>query len=499
MSPSSNRWGFLISYELFIDTNFHPYYNRFTTFYLDVVNVKNKRIFIGWNGLENKEIAHKVSNLLSEKHYSPIVGGDERRSFTVGEEIIQQMNSCDLAIFLIEKEVKKSDDGNIVSMGLNPNVMIELGYMLRKVSDTSRVKRFLINMNPGDLPSDLQGSWAEVIAKEDYDENDIEKREEVLSSVAQKVVNAFLEYLEKEHDLTNKLDFFDNWDEFSQYIYKYDGNSRIADKLIYGMQAAIYSGEFLRLYNKLENIKIELSKKDPFGDYSAVKCAMAILKVFVVTKRFTCPLTEDMFDSICEDLEFEYEKDIQDLDLKKWCQIFRLDKLELSYELVAESVNENLKKEYLYEALRLCHEMLAKLDAQVESCRDDKYYASLYYAFITRNIYLIHEKLAQLEPEKVEEHNEKQREYCGKSLEVRKELYHYYKGDYRGTSVAMDYISQEYLLSLIEQYGFEDSDSQKLKIARTIRTIYNQWKERNEVRNMIFSKVTEKAAFLLEN
>lgn|GEM_PF-2854627 len=461
--------------------------------------MKNKRIFIGWNGLENREIAYKVSNLLSKEHYSPIVGGEKRRSFTVGEEIIQQMNSCDFAIFLIEKEVKKNADGTVISMGLNPNVMIELGYMLRKVSDPSRVRRILINMNPSDLPSDLQGSWAEVVAKEKYDENDFEKKEEVLSNVAQSVIDMFLEYLKTVHDSTDKLDFFDNWDDFSQDIYKYDGNSRIADKLIYGMQAAIYSGDFLRLYNKLDYIKSELSKKDPFGDYSAVKCAMAVLKVFVVTKRFTCQLDEEMFDSVCEDLEFEYEKDIKDPDLRAWCQIFRLDKLELSYELVAESVEGELKKEYLYEALNLCHKMLSKLDAQVEIRNEDEYYALLYYAFITRNIFLIHQKLAELEPSKADEHNEKQKEYCSKSLEKRKALFDYYKGGYRGTSVAMDYVSQEYLLSLVEQYKFEESNLQKAKITRTIRTIYNQWKERNEVRNMIFSKVTEKAGFLIEN
>ena len=469
------------------------------------MNVKNKRIFIGWNGPENKEIAHKISNLLSNEHYSPIVGGETRRSFTVAEEVIQQMNSCDLAIFLIEKEVKENEKGNIVSMGINPNVMLELGYMLRKVPDSSRIMRILINMDPGEMPSDLQGSWVEVIAKEEYDKNDLDKRDEVLSAVAQNIANIFFKYVKETTESTNKLDYFDNWADFSQEIYKYDGNSRIADKLIYGMQTAIYTGEFLRLYKKLEIIKNELSKKDPFGDYSAVKCAMAILRVFVVTKRFTCPLSEDMFDSICEDLEFEYEKDIDDPDLRAWCQIFRLDKLELSHELVAESVKGELQKEYLYKALNLCHEMLAHLDAQVEKCKNDEYYASLYYAFITRNIFLIHEKLAALEPSEAGHHFAQQKEYGSKSLKIRKELYDYYKGDYRESSVAMDYVSQEYLLMLVEQYKFiekygtDEKGFDKSKIKRTVKTIYNPWKERNDVRNIIFEKVTEKAAFLLDN
>ena len=463
--------------------------------------MKNKRVFIGWNGDDNKEIAQRISNYLSYKNFSPIVGGEWRQSLTISEEIIHQMNGCDFAIILIEKEIRKNKNGQILSMGMNPNVMMELGYMLHKLSDHNHVRRILINMDPSELPSDLQGCWSKLVEKRTYSTE--EEKNDVLSKVAKEIADDFFEYIETVGKTTDKLEYFDQWNENSRDIFHFNGDVRIADKLLFGMQAAIYSGDFDRLYNKLNIIKSELSKKDRFNDYPVVTCAMAVLNVFVVTKRLTCTVTDDQFDMLYNALEFEYEKNLDD-ELKAWCRIFRYDKLELLHEIYADSQEDVEEKLYYYGiALEYCFNVMKMIENQVQKSLNgkknhDEHYALLYMSFSTRNISQIYKKLIELEPEKSEEYLEKHAQYCEKSLSYRSKLYMYYKGSRRENLISMDYITQEYILALAEQYKFEQDVKKKMEIKRTVKTIYTSWKERNSIRNMLFEKVTKEASEFLK-
>lgn len=465
--------------------------------------MKNKKIFIGWNA-DNREIALRVGNILSANEFSPIVGGASRTAFTVNEEIRRQMDSCDLAIFLIEKETKTDKQGKVISIGFNPNVMIELGYMLNKVHHSS-VIRVLINMDPGELPTDLLGAWSEPVDKREVDENNVEEREAVYNEVAEKIADIFFRYINSEKITSDKLDYFDKWENNAHEIYQFTGNTRISEKLIYGMQSAIYSGELNRLYNKLVSIHNDLSQEKNTGikDFqkehlSMVKCALAILNVFVVTKRLTVLPTTEQFNSLCSELGFEYEKDIADEDLRRWCEIFRTDKLELCYELYAAAETDPEDKIADYEiALDLCLKVIKLIEVQVQRKTEDKTYSLIYLAFANRNISQIYKNLAELIPEKHDEYYQLQKKYCKKTYDNRKELYEYYKISSRSNSLTMDYISHEYLLSLAEQYSFEEDRMEKRKIERDAKNIYSQWKESNSVRNMIFNKVTQEGAGFL--
>ena len=460
--------------------------------------MRNKRVFIGWSGEDNREIARILSNKLAENGFSSIIGGEWRNSFTVSEEIIHQMNGCDFAIFLIEKEIRKNDDDEIISMGFNPNVMMELGYMLHKISDPGCIRRILINALPHELPSDLQGTWTDEIKKDTYNENDSQARNASLCKVADEIIKKFLNHI-KTFKTTDKLDYFDNWEEIKLDIFDFEGDVRIADKLIYGMQAAIYSGEFDELYKTLETIKEKLSKKDRFKDYSAVACAMAVLKVFVDSRRLSNPLTDSQFSDLCDDLEIEYEKDITDKDLKAWCSIFRTDKLELCYELCARGQEDIAEKTELYrEALKLCHRILEKIDAHINSedqdvsGKRDENYALLYRAFANRNISQLHKILAELEPDKATVHIEQQKKYCNETYLNRKELYNFYKSSARENSRAMDLVSQEYYIALVEQYEFEESFTEKKKIKQTAKKIHDKLVDRAKIQNMILETVKAK-------
>ncbi len=461
--------------------------------------MRNKRVFLGWSGDDNREIAGIISERLKEDGFTSIIGGEWRSSFMVCDEIFHQMNGCDFAIFLIEKEERKNAKGELISLGFNPNVMMELGYMLHKISDPSCIRRVLINALSNELPSDLQGTWTDEIIKEAYDTNDSAARASVLNKVAGEIVNKFLTHV-KTFKPTDKLDYFDDWEENKLDIFDFEGDVRIADKLIYGMQAAIYSGEFDELYKTLKNIKEKLSKSDRFKDYGAVACALAVLRVFVDSRRLSDPLSDSQFSELCEDLEIEYEKDITDKDLKAWCSIFRTDKLELCYELCARGQENVEEKIELYrEALKLCYQILDKVDSHVNSevkedgsGKKDENYALLYKAFANRNISQIHKTLAELEPEKAEEHIIEQKKYCKETYLNRKELYNFYKSSARENSRAMDLFSQEYYIALVEQYEFEESFTEKKKIKQTAKTIHDKLVDRAKIQNMILETVKAK-------
>ena len=459
----------------------------------------NHRVFIGWSGKENQELAKLISCCLKEHNLICVIGGEWRRSFTVSEEIFLQMNGCDFGIFLIEKEIRCDKNDEVESMGFNPNVMMELGYMLHKVRDASRIRRILLNMDTNELPSDLQGMWSVSVEKRTHSCSDDNEKRIALSETANKIADDFVEYM-SEFQNTNKLDYFNNWEENVMDIYHYTGDIRIADKLIYGMQAAMYSGEFQRLYEKLMYIKSEcLSKSDRFGDLGAVKCALAILNVFVVSHRLTKTLSEDEFDDLCSELEETHEKNIKDKDLRAWCEIFRKDKLELCYELYADGLEDiDAKKEFLYEALNYCFENLMLIDKQVNGADNsqikDEYYSLIYKAFINRNISQIHKKLINIEPEKAEQHKSLEEEYCQKTLSVRRELYDYYKDNAKENLLAFDFVNQEYILALSEQCKFDKTVVDKNKHVRTVKKLYREWEERNKIRNMIFDKVTSEIA-----
>ena len=465
--------------------------------------MKNRKVFIGWSGEDNHEMAHEISNRLSQYNFHAVVGGEWQSSFAVSETIINQMNGCEFGIFLIEKETRINEKTKeTVSIGFNPNVMMELGYMLRKVSDYSRVRRILINIRADELPSDLQGTWTDEI-KVEFDKNDPEARAIAISKAADTVTEKFLSYFRNIKG-TDKLDYFDNWDENKLDIYNYTGDEPISDKLIYGMQAAIYSGDFDRLYERLKQIKETLSKKDPLNDLGAVSCALAVLQVFVVTRRLTVGLNDLQFSKLCDDLEVEYEKTLKDVDLKAWCSIFRMDKLELCYELYAGAQEDlQTKIEYYEDALTLCHNILKKIDEQVNSGTEegkegkDENYAMIYRAFTNRNISVIHKQLQTLQPENAQEHLQLQKEYCRKTYEIRKALYGYYKSGTREQSQMMDFVSQEYYLSLVEQYQFEEDPLEKRKIQRTAKMIHDKVEDRARVQNMILQTLKNQQANLL--
>lgn len=448
--------------------------------------MSSKKVFIGWSD-ENKLLADMIAVQLRQAGFMPIVGGGKDTTFMVSEQILEQMNESEMAILLFEKQPESK--GN----GVSTNIMFEWGYLLHHLPDPTNIRVFLLNMYNNELPSDVVGCWSQRIEKRPYT-SETEKAQ-IFDEVAKAIFDSFFEYAQTAPGVSDKLGFFDDWEENKQYIFHYDGVTRITDKLLYGMQAAIYSDTYERLYETLGDI---LKKKEDLNEEVSrlVQCVKALLEVFVKTKRLTCPLEENDYDNIMDALEFPYEAKIRDSDLAAWCKIHRIDKQELATEFFAEGLTGEAKREYLEAALEKSYECIDLIDAQVEAHPGDSQFALLYYAFIYRNLFQIHKKLYALDPK--DEYIEKQKEYCAVTLEKRGKLYEHYLHDRNTNSIAIDYITQEYILALAEQLEFEESSVKIRKYKNKIQGVYRKWKERNQIRNMIFDKITKQAADFLQ-
>ena len=233
------------------------------------------------------------------------------------------------------------------------------------------------------------------------------------------------------------------------------------------------------------------------------KASYEVIRSEMMRNQLINRLSVNDFYSLCDALSREYENNMDDDDLKCWCKIFRTDKLELCYELFAGNQSDDEEKiEYYYAALELCHNIFDMIEAHINDVpegqpKKDEEYSLLYKAFTTRNIYLIHGQLKELEPDKAEEHLAKQKQYCAETYGYRKELYSYYTADTRENSLSMNFVSQEYLLSIAEQYKFEDSRLKKMELSRTAKNLFGNWRKRIEIQNMIFAKVEKEGAGFL--
>lgn len=436
-----------------------------------------KKVFIGWSG-ENKLIAEKISVLLANRGYVPIVGGeDDDASMFVGTTIIEQMNRAEMAIMLFER--LPAEKGG----GVSANVMFEWGYLLHKLPDSRHLRIYLLNMSSKDLPTDVTGCWSCLVDKPQADTP--EAKDRIFNEIASEISESFLNYAESAHFARNRLDYLDDWDENKQAILHYDGSTRIAHKLIFGLQFCIYSGRYHVLHTKLKEIWEKCTGNEELRQ--VLNCAMSLLEVFISTRSLSKPMNEDQFIDLSTNLQCASFDRIVDPNLAAWCEIFREDKLELCYEFYSGSLEGVDQLDALMNALTQCDLVLELIDKQVARCPSDEHYAMLYRGFTHRNKHLVLRKLADLEG--TDAYDADIRHHCRKALEYREALYqHYWQSRSRNT-VTMDYITQEYLLGLAEQYHHEEDSTAKKKMLMTIRSIHRQVKERYELRGMIYDRI----------
>ncbi len=455
-----------------------------------------QKVFIAWSG-ENKRLAEKFGALLPQAEFHPIVGGeDEDASMYVSQTIINQMNQAELAVLIFEPRPQEKGGG------ISYNVMFEWGYLLHKLPTGRRIQIYLLNMTEKDLPSDVSGCWAFMMDKA-AGTTEAEK-EKIFDDLAVQMCVQFVTKVKQGYKEQDKLDYFDNWEENQQFIIHYDGTSRIAYKLMFGMQMSVYSGRSGSLYEALNLIRGQLP---PHWEQTAqqreltqvITCVMEMLRVFIATRNLSVPMTALEYAEIQGDLVRMLNRiqnprtcAIRDPDLRSWCRIFLEDKLELCYEFAADSQPPKRRLELLHSAAEQCELMIRLNEEQVKKNSRDENYALLYRAFAHRNLFLISKRL--LETEDLDIHRDNIRLHCAKSLECREQLYDHYYQDRQRSTTTMDYVTQEYLLGLVEQYEFEDDQRRKRAMLDEIRALHRKVKNDQEIRGIIYNRIEEAIA-----
>ena len=285
-------------------------------------------IFIGWGG--NEPLAKELEKKLKASGHNIICGGGTPRQMFVGSQIIEQMKSCDRAILLVE-EYKNS--------GISTNLMYEWGYLVgyRRIK---RIHVFLIDKSKSDLPSDLEGVWAEEVSRKiirDKIDSDIDQDQNLNKDIkenqllAQEIYDKFIDGWHKELPV-NYFDIIDNW----QYISRDLENDKdcyntaeFAEYIVVGCLAAYYYNDNERFRSSLEKIKgsgrigdiVSFAKiyVDVFlksGDMAcSVKtsdymCAQIVNKILSRTREYVSSddseqkpsVLDDLIDILCYDI-----------------------------------------------------------------------------------------------------------------------------------------------------------------------------------------------------
>lgn len=288
----------------------------------------------------------------------------------------------------------------------------------------------------------------------------------------------------------DKLDYIDFWDDYKEDIYG-DDIASFLKPLVYGLQAATYSGEETqRLYSYIEGI-LESKKRLSTSTRGVLNMVRAILLLFIKTQRLNEALTdEEAFGTITGVLSYPCETDIDDPELAAWCRIFRNDKLELTYECYAAGLPKEQKKIYLNNAFNLIDkECLPLIEQQIKKNPDDENYARLYISYLYRNIAQIKNELYKINGD--EKDKATADEYILKTFELREQLYNYFKNERKSKTLTADYITQEYVLSLGEKHDLETDLTEKEKIEKEIHNHYDNWKLQSETRDMLLKRIAE--------
>ena len=233
-------------------------------------------IFIGWGG--NEKLAQKLEKKFKDNGHNIVMGGGAPNQMFVGNQIIEQMKSCDKAILLVE---------NYKGSGFSTNLMYEWGYLVgyRRMK---RIHAFLIDKPKSDLPSDLDGVWAEELTRKKMGADDEEKSDDDL---AEEVYNLFVNNLNKELPV-NYFKIIDDWQYISRDLESDKdcyNSTEFTEYIVIGCLAAYYYNDNQRFRDSLDKI----ASRGRTGEI--VSFAKIYVDVFLKSGDMSCALSANEF------------------------------------------------------------------------------------------------------------------------------------------------------------------------------------------------------------
>lgn len=411
----------------------------------------NGNVFIGWCG--SNKLAAKVSESLTEKKFKCIVGGnyEETDNVYIGGTILNQLNNCNQAIFIVQKN----------TMGIiSNNIIFEIGFSLSRFNvSAKKLHLFYLDIDPKDksIPSDLLGAWAEHIDTKNLTEDQL----------VEDICNRFIRE-QKMQVLDNKMALINDWYSLSDKIAQHFTSPTCSDFEMaqYLLFYSVSSG-FINIFSQMKEC-ISLLRKNVDEEseelYNAFKLASTIHEVGTSVKRKDNVgyLDDSIYISasemISEILEWigHYEPDefTKGSDFPIWFEMIakqRQGYVSMMYVNNPELVEEERKDGYeeaikfSEQTIELC-DKLKKIDP-----KNNRELASLYKSFAERNIAVAYDYLGNSEMERV---------HKLRSFEEKKYLREYSKNLNLDTRMA-DSFERGYYLSMAEIIKYEEDPRKK--------------------------------------
>lgn len=390
------------------------------------------RIFIAWSG--NNTLAQEVKQRLDTEQYTGIVGGQDgaANGFFVGQAVLEEINQCNQAIFVIEKKA----DGTISN-----NLMFELGYALAKFKH-NKLHLFYIDIEEKEIPSDIRGAWATHAISETSE------------NVAEEIVEKFLagqKHIIPEDKMAVINDYYDT----KKMILEYAGSPRcseyeLAQYVLFFSQAAYMFHNEKEGFDCLELLTKSLRSPSPeLG--TAISVGMCYLRMLLAIRKGENVLylqKEDYREAVNRLKEIEEDtRGWQKDDFTRWLRVIVLDAI--NYASILHSMCPELAEKKrnrildgsiapATECLSICEELL-KHSANV-------HFVELYMAYMYRN---------RATAQKALDHpTEEIRKNLELSYRMRRKLWNYYNEAKRINTRLLETFEMEYYLAMSEQLEY---------------------------------------------
>lgn len=457
-----------------------------------------EKIFVAWSG--TTAIAEEVEKHLNKSGYMAIIGGDRTvkpDSMFVGQSIINQMRKCSQAIFIITKKDIKETKQSIISN----NLFFELGYMVSRLRN-SKIHLFYIDIDENDplIPSDLKGVWANYLTSNTDGNN----------TLADKIVSCFLK-TQYEIIPEEKMDIVLRWYDYKRLIQNYldvpmHSNFEMAQYILFYIQAVFFFDDYHESLYLLEKLK-DNSGKFSYELRCAIDCAILILRFY--QNIGTHKLDSTYFDQVMNDLENSLNKS-QSMDaseFKQWYEALHYENMGFAHYLLLlnDDICAEQKEELILDMLDICSSALnccdvlsnaqnteKSLDSAGTTLSTNYYFATLYKAYIYRQIAIAYQMAKQCNVNIPTEYSELCCNATNNSFEMRRVLFEKYDIPHMNQLIKNNF-EMEYYIAMAEtiQHGKVDEGRDVRRKCRMLKAYIDKVEQQNLLNKDIIQKIRQ--------
>ena len=466
-------------------------------------------VFIGWS--RNKDLAIKIKDILDEKGFNCVIGGDYENNpenlrikrTTVNETVNYQMNHCDQSIMLFQKV----DDNK----GISENLIYELGYIQAQynyIDASTKIHIFKLDISAAEeilFPTDIHGIWGTPI----FTAN------KTMDELANEIANEFLRN-QIQIKPKSKFDILCNHHFVEYEMQRHLKNPSMSDYdfatlLLVYVQASFCYQEQQDIKLKIENFKTRLHSADEKTEELEIvtNYAMQTLNLYCMTipdENDNLSMKGSEFRSILSDYRDIGEKMIEKFSI--FSEYNDLSEILLSRDFICENpleallisqvqehttylilvylTNPNVEPEerekYAKLGIKYCETVTKNLELLTRD-KDLEMYAKLLLSYAYKNYSTFNSQLNNLE---------ECRKTNIKAFKIRKELNSYVNNLPLITPTLKNYINLEYLLQLVERIEELDDKYEISDSLSEIESYIKEYEQFDKNKKVMFNMLLDK-------